>query len=192
MTLLPSVLRNLARESHHFSKYALPIRHLSAIAPESEKSFDVVASERFLSDFDDVSVRAELSKLRQAETELMGQVESSAVTIDWDHWKKAIRYPGLVDEVKQIFDEIKTPDLEQEKKEAEAHIESVFNPIIEHYDQLVTEAEEETQKLEKDLGEAEFIRDNIQDLSSEEFLKRNPSLKKSIEDDVANNKWFVE
>lgn len=192
MSFFPAMIRTLTRGHYHLNRCNLSVRHLSGAIPGAEKSIDVVAPEQFLSDLDDASVRSELGKLRQTESELMSQIEASPVSIDWDHWKDTIRYPGLVDEVKQIFDEIKTPDLEEEKKEADAHIESVFNPIIEHYDQLVKEAEEETQRIKKELEETEFIRDNIETLSAEEFLKKHPSMKKSIEDDIANNKWFVE
>jgi hypothetical protein len=139
----------------------------------------------------DPSVRAELGRLRAIEDEVIASVSQDVPTIDWDEWRKEIRYPGLVDELKRIHDSIQVPDVEKERENLVASMREAFEPILENFKKLALEAEESSRHLEKRLEEVNYLHDNIADIPLDEFLEKYPKVKEQIEDDVKNNRWFV-
>lgn len=183
--MLSIVARRLARSSQGY--YGIAFRQMSTAAIEEAKS-----PEQLIESYDDAEVRTELSKLRDAESDLMSQIKTSDVTIDWDSWKKDIKYPNLIDDMKKEYEAASTPSIEDDKTAMLKQVDSLFDPIIEQYDTMAKDAEEETLKLEEQLKEIQFVKDNIKDLSLEEFFKRYPTVLKSIEDDISQNKWFTE
>lgn len=141
---------------------------------------------------DEAEVRTELSKLRDSENELMSALKRDPVEIDWAHWKSQIAYPGLVDDLQKEYETEVESDIEADIEGAEKEINSLFDPIIAQYDKMATEAEQDTIEIEKQLADVTFIRDNIKDLSLEEFFNKYPKIKENIEKDIIENKWFVE
>eukprot|EP00177_Eucheuma_denticulatum_P006356 GFKZ01011587.1.p1 GENE.GFKZ01011587.1~~GFKZ01011587.1.p1 ORF type:complete len:197 (+),score=46.12 GFKZ01011587.1:97-687(+) len=142
--------------------------------------------------FDEAAIRGHLAKLRDIENELVSSMAAQEESIDWDHWKSVIKYPGLVDELKQIHESMPVPDAEEEKKRLAEAAEATFAPIIAEFEKLAMEGEAETVELEKRAAEVTYLRDNLGELTVEEFLEKYPGVKASIEDDIANNRWFSE
>lgn len=190
--MLSLTARRLIRNPRYLPTGALYARQSSTNVAVDESAIDAIGPDQLAKEFDDSKIRSELAKLRQTEAELMAQLDKPSVSIDWDKFSENIKFPGLIDELKQIYESTEPPNVDEEKAKAAAQIESVFNPIIEQYDTLAKEAEEDTLKLEKEMEEINFMRDNIKDMPIDEFLKKYPSVKKSVEDDIANNKWFVD
>lgn len=161
----------------------------AAAATENEiQSFD---PNQWFPQFSDSAVRSELSKIRDIESELMQALEVKEIPIDWDHWNTQIKYPGLVDELKSLYENTPVPDVTETRKAIDEQIDSVFQPIIDGFSKMAKEAEEETARLEKRCEEVTYLRDNLTELTVDEFLDKYPAVKKSIEDDIANNRWFV-
>lgn len=151
-----------------------------------------ISRESIFTDFDDVGLRSELNKLRDVENDLMAKVNETSPDIDWDHWRGVIKYPGVVDEMKVAYDSVPVADIPAEMEKARIQVDEVFDPMIKEYKEMAEEAEKETLRLEKSVEEVSFFRDNIKTLTVEEFLEKHPAMKKAIEDDVRNNKWYNE
>lgn len=140
--------------------------------------------------FDEAAIRSHLAKLRDIENDLLSSMSTKEEPLDWDHWNSVIKYPGLVDELKKIHESLPIPDVEEEKKRLVAATEATFAPMIAEFEKLAIEGEAETVELEKRAAEVTYLRDNVGELTVEEFLEKYPGVKASIEDDIANNRWF--
>lgn len=162
-------------------------RNLSTTAVEESKS-----PAQLMEQFDSSEVRTELSKLRDAESDLMTQLKATDVTIDWEQWKRDIKYPGLVDELKKEYESGEQHNLEEDQKLMTKELNALFDPIISQYEKMALDAEEDTAHIEKQLEQVEYMRDNIDNMPLDEFFKRYPKIKQSIEKDVVDNKWFIE
>lgn len=146
----------------------------------------------WLAEFPDGAARSELAKIRDVEDEIISTVNVEAEPIDWDHWRNEIRYPGLVDELKLIHDDTPMPDMEAEKKRLQQAVEDTFNPVIAELEKVAADVEQETVELEKRAADAQYLHDNIRELTVEEVLEKFPAIRESIEKDVKENRWFVE
>lgn len=142
--------------------------------------------------FDEAAIRGHLAKLRDIENDIVSSMMAEGEPLDWDQWRSTIKYPGLVDELKQIHDSLPVPDVEEEKKRLVTETEATFAPIIAKFEQMAADGEAATVELEKRAAEVTYMRDNVADLTVEEFLDKYPGVKASIEDDIANNRWFAE
>lgn len=145
----------------------------------------------WFTDVEDSSVRNELNKIREVENDMLSSFATREAEIDWSHWKSEITYPGLVDELKAMHDSSPVPSIEEEAKKAYKEIENAFVPVLKEFETLSKDVEAETAKLEARLKEVTFLKENLENLTVDEFLEKYPSVKKSIEDDIANNRWFV-
>lgn len=146
---------------------------------------------KLFTEVDDTSIRTQLAKLREIENDLASQVALKQEPMDWAHWQSNIQFPGLVDELKKIHESIPVPNIEEEKRRIAKETEETFNPIIEEFAKLAKEAEEEMMTLEKRADDVTYLRDNIRELTVDEFLDKYPTVKASIEEDIANNRWLV-
>lgn len=189
--MFSSLARHIAR-NHSRITAQTTLRHFCAASNAGNVVTTTSEHDAILADFDNAGIRTELNKLRELETDLMSTLDEKTVPIDWDHWKNEISYPNLVEEVKQIYDDIPPVDIDQHLELAKKKVDEVFDPIIAEYEQVAKESEASAAALEKEIEKATFMRDNIKDLSVEEFLEKYPSFKKSVEDDILNNRWFVD
>lgn len=190
--MLASLAHSLVRRHNVIAPISAPLRRICTTTNSNAISANVDDHEAILQDFDEPAIRTELNKLREVETDLKNTLDAKSAPVDWEHWRKEIAYPGLVDEVKEIFDAMPPIDIEEQKEKAEKQVNDVFDPIIAHYETLSKEAEAEVAELEKKLDEVTFLRDNISNLSVQEFLEKYPAVKKALEDDIKNNRWFVD
>ncbi|KAI0565568.1 ATP synthase D chain (ATP5H) [Gracilaria domingensis] len=181
--LARAVLRARAPIAHNFR------RSLAAAASDAE--IQQLDPSKFFQEFSDSSVRTALSKMRDIEAELLQAIDVKDTPIEWDQWKAEISYPGLVDELKAAYDASPVPDVEDARRKADEEIQATFKPIIDEFTALAKESEAETAELEKECEELTFLKDNFADMTVDEFLDRYPTVKKSIEEDIANNKWFT-
>lgn len=195
-TMLASIARQLTRTPRRLLPIAAThARNLtSAVATNDAPAsgVQVLEPEKYFSEFDDSSLRLEMKKLRDSENEAIKAYNVKVVPVDWDHWRSEITYPGLVDELKEIYDSAPMPDYEEEQVKARNHVIKVFDPIIEHYEKVAEQSKIDAIEIDKQLKECAEVRDNIKTLSVEDFLKKFPSIKKSVQDDVANNRWYVD
>lgn len=145
----------------------------------------------FFKEIDDNAVRAQLSKLREVENDIASQMRIEEEPLDWAHWQSSVQFPGLVDELKKIRESIKMPDIEEEMRVHEKKLEDTFGQIIVEFERMAEDAEEEMVALEKRAANITYLRDNVRDLTVDEFLEKYPTVKASIEDDIANNRWLV-
>lgn len=186
--MLSTVMRRLAHP--RLLSQASSRRGMAAVAEHiPDQSID--SPTELLKDFDDPGIRSELNQIHEAENELLQAVSVKADPIDWSHWNDQIKYPGLVDDMKEAFDAYPVPDMEEEKKKMIEKIDVVFKPIIDSFSSAIEASEAETKVLEERVEELKFLRDNLDELPLEEYLKRYPGIKKSLEEQIANNKWFL-
>lgn len=143
-------------------------------------------------DVADSAARVELSKIRDLEDEMVSSVSAEVEPIEWDQWRKDIRYPGLVDELKVLHDATPVPDVEAEKQRLQKIVEDTFNPMLVDLQQMAQDAEVEAQEFEKQADEMNYLHDNLREMSVDEFLEKYPSVKESIEKDIEGNRWFTE
>lgn len=144
------------------------------------------------SDVDDSSIKSELARIRVMEDEAIASLTDDVPEIDWDEWRKKIRYPGLVDEMKASYDATTIPDMEDERKRLTEAVHNAFEPILQSLKDLAADAEKSGAQVEEELANVRYMRENFKDLTVDEFLERYPSIKKTIESDIANNRWFVD
>jgi ATP synthase D chain, mitochondrial (ATP5H) len=196
-----SVLR-FARSRAHAARNAPSVsRALSADASASltvpeKKSVSVEDYQRFdpsnwLAGEGAPQVRAELARIRQAEDDAIAAVTEDVPEIDWDVWRKEISYPGLVDELKAAHDSVKVPSVEEERLRLQAEVTAAFEPLLAKLKQHAIDAENNSTKYKRRLEEITYLHDNVASMPIDEFLEKYPAVKKSIEDDIKNNKWFV-
>lgn len=190
--MFTSLGRNFVRHRNTIVPISSPLRRFCVAGSTDALSPNVDDREAILKDFDEPAIRSELNKLREVENDIKSALDSRTTPIDWDSWRKEIAYPDFVDEVKEIYDSVPPLDVEEHKEKARKKVDEVFDPIISQYEALSKEAEAETIELEKKMDEVTFLRDNIQNLSVEEFLEKYPAVRKSLEDDIKNNRWFVD
>lgn len=163
----------------------------TAVSGSDNSSIEQFDPSKWFPEVKDLSIRAELNKIREHESEILSLLDQQSDPIDWDKWAQEISYPGLIDEMKKAYDAIPIPNFEEQAKESEAQIEQTFEPIIKKFEQIAKEKEEEIANLEKRIDETTFLRDNIENLTIDEFLEKYPTVKESIEKDIRENKWFV-
>lgn len=161
--------------------------HVS-VSPDAYERFD---PSKWLTDETDPHVRAELARIRQAEDDAIAFVTKDIPDIDWAAWKEEIQYPGLVDEMKAAHDAIPVPDFEAERERLLAEVNEVFEPFLAKLKKHALDAEESSKAYKERLEEITYLHDNITELPIDEFLAKYPAVKKTLEDDIVNNKWFV-
>lgn len=170
------------------------LRRMSSAAPPTTGSIDDVTPfdpTQFFTDVDDAQVRSQLNKLRELEIEITSKLSSKMDAMDWSHWDSVIKYPGLVKELKNVHESMPLPDVKAVQEEFVKKAEDTFNPIIEEFEKLAVESEAEVKELEERAAEVAYMADNLKEMTVEEFLDKYPELRKGIEDDVKNNRWFV-
>lgn len=160
-------------------------------APKSIEDLKRFEPNKWFPEFKDPSIRNELNKIREMESDLITTVTTEVTPVDWEYWRSEIKHPGLVDDLKAIYDASPIPDVEAERARLQKSIEAAFNPILAELNQLSKDSEAETMALEKRAEEITYLRDNIKDLTVDEFLAKYPTVKASIEDDIANNRWYL-
>jgi ATP synthase D chain, mitochondrial (ATP5H) len=160
----------------------------AAVAPEDYVRLNPAD---YFSDFEDSSVLAELGRLRAIEDEAIAVITQEVAPIDWDEWKKEIRYPGLVDELKAVHDAVPMPDVEKERERLVAVVRSAFEPVLATLKKLALDAEESSAHMQKRLEEVNYLHDNVAEIPIDEFLEKYPKVKEQIEDDIKNSRWFV-
>lgn len=194
--MLSLAARRLALASRGSVSMRLATRPASSAALGKAKAtrmedFKPLEPAEWFPEFEDAGVRTQLLKLREMENDLMATVSMNSEPVDWAHWEKTIKSPGLVQELKEIHENLAIPDIAAEKEKLAKNVKEVFDPIIAEFTKLAKESEDETAKLEARAAEVTYLRDNIRDLTVEEFLEKYPTVKASIEDDIANNRWFL-
>lgn len=191
--MLSVAARQLARSNHGLvASRIAPRAFASAAADKSTEELARFEPGEWFQDFSDPQIRSQLNKLRDLENDIISTVSPKMDTsLDWSEWESEIKYPGLVKELKAIHDKVPIPDVDEEKAQLSKKLDDIFNPIMAEFAQLAKEAEAETLQLEERANEVTYLRDNLNKLSVDEFLEKYPSVKASIEDDIANNRWFV-
>ncbi|CDF39931.1 unnamed protein product [Chondrus crispus] len=196
--LRPNMLRQLAvgvlRGTRDTAGSRVASRALATTAVE--KAAPAGQTERFkptdwFQEFQDPQIRSQLNSLRELEDDAIRMVSADATTINWDEWESSVKYPGLVKELKEIHENAPVPDVTAEKEIFAKKLDELFDPILAEFAKLGKEAEETVVELEQRASEVTFLRDNIDTLTVDEFLEKYPTVKASIEDDIANNRWFV-
>eukprot|EP00171_Calliarthron_tuberculosum_P011167 IDg11167t1 len=160
--------------------------------PKDLSEFKRMNNAELFSDYVDSTSRAELGKIRDIEEELMATVSAEPEPIDWAHWRKEIKHPDIVDELKVIHENTPPANSDAEKARMQKVIEDTFNPMLIELQKATTEAEAEAIEYEKQAEEMSYLHDNISDLTVDEFLEKFPTLKASIEKDLDQGKWFDE
>lgn len=203
MLLTRSVLR-AAQRAAPVSRSAPPLARAlatnvstSLVAPEkAAKEVSVGEYERFdpskwLSAESAPQVRAELARIRQAEDEAIDAVTGEVPDIDWGMWKKSIAYPGLVDELKAAYESVPVPNFDKERERMQAEVNAAFEPLLAKLAKHAKDAEASSKEFKIRLEEISHLEKNLADMPIDDFLEKYPAVRKSIEDDVKNNKWFV-
>ena len=185
--MLATTARYTSRLSRTASRLA-PTRALSSTAPTESQLLD---PNSVFSEFDAASIRSEVNKLREIENEIYQTVSTPVAAVDWKQWESDIKYPEFVAELKELHDSTPEPDVAEETAKIQKEIEDVFDPIIAKFEKLAEESAQETAELEAEVAKFTDLRENITELPMDEFLDRFPTVKKSIEDDITNNRWFV-
>ncbi len=180
---------------------ALQSRPFGASSPNNS---DTSAAHRDLAEFKrvngaelfaeylDPSGRAEIGKIREIEDEMLNTVSVESEPIDWAAWKKEIRHPTIVDELKVLHDETPIDSGEAEKTRMQKVVEETFNPMLEELEKLTAEAEAEAVEYEKRAAEVQYMHDNVATMTVDEFLEKYPTVKQSIEKDIQEGKWFLD
>lgn len=196
--LRPNMLRQLAigvlRGTRDTAGSRVASRALATTAVE--KAVPAGQTERFnpadwFQEFQDPQIRSQLNSLRELENDAINRVSADPINVNWDEWESSVKHPGLVKELKEIHENAPVPDVAAEKELFAKNLDELFDPIIAEFAKLGKEAEESVVELEQRASEVSFMRDNIETLTVDEFLERYPTVKASIEDDIANNRWFV-
>lgn len=167
-----------------------------ALAPEAYKATSPDAFERFdpskyLAEETAPSVKAELQRIRAAEDEAIANVTAEIPEVDWESWRKDIGYAGLVDELKAAHDAVPVPDVESERQRLQKAVFDAFNPLLAKLKEQALEAEANSKVYADRLEEIKHLHDNVADMPIDEFLAKYPAVRKSIEDDIQENRWFV-
>lgn len=136
------------------------------------------------------AAKAELVKIREIEDELMATASQEAEPIDWNAWKKTMRHPTIVDELKQMFEATPPPDVEAERARMEKAVDDTFNPMIAELEHLVKEHEKDAIEYEKQAKDVMYLSENIDTIPIDEFLSYYPETRKAIEKDIQAGKWF--
>lgn len=139
----------------------------------------------------DPAIRSELLRIRQAEDETIGALTKEVPEIDWEHWEETIDAPGLVAKLRKAYDEVPVPDMEEERQRLHKEIHDAFEPLLAKIKQHALDAEAQEKVYRKRLEEVSYLHDNINDIPLDEFLAKYPAVKKKLEDDIIENKWFV-
>lgn len=168
----------------------------TALTAPPKKDVSVDEYERFdpskwLSSESAPQVRAELARIRQAEDETIDAVTGEVPDIDWAMWQKTIAYPGLVDELKAAYESVPVPNFEAERERMHAEVNAAFEPLLAKLKKHATDAEANSKLYTKRLEEISHLESNVAEMPIDDFLEKYPAVRKSIEDDVKNNKWFV-
>lgn len=191
--MLSIAARQLARANRGLvASRITPRAFASAAANKSTGDLERFEPGEWFQDFSDPQIRSQLNKLREIENDVISTVSPKMeASLDWSEWESEIKYPGLVKELKAIHDKVPIPDVEAEKAQLAKKLDDIFTPIMAEFAQLAKDAEAETLELEKRASEITYLRDNLNKLTVDEFLEKYPSVKASIEDDIANNRWFI-
>lgn len=187
MMLVPSLSRALLRT-------CAPLSHTlrrSFAAAASKEQLQPFEPSKWFPDITDATFRSQLTKIREIENDVLESVNQKEEFIDWAQWKKEIYYPGLVDDLKTLYDATPIPNVEEETKAMDKKIDEIFEPIVQELTVLAKESESQIADLEKRIEDLSFLRDNLAEIPIDEFLEKYPAIQKSIEEDVINNKWFV-
>lgn len=146
---------------------------------------------QWLTNETDPSVRSELTRIRQAESETIAALSKDVPDIDWDHWESQIDAPGLVAKLKKAYSEVPILNMDEERERMQKEIREKFEPLLMKVEAHAIEAGENEKLYKKRLEEVRHLHDNLEEIPLEDFLAKYPAVKKSLEDDILKNKWFV-
>lgn len=164
----------------------------TSVQAKDLSDFKRMNSAELFADYVDNAARAELGKIRDIEEELMATASVEPEPIDWAHWRKEIKHPDIVDELKVIHEDTPPASADAEMARMQKVIEDTFNPMLVELQKAAAEAEAEAAEYEKQAEEMSYLHDNIADLTVDEFLEKFPTVKASIEKDLEQGKWFDE
>lgn len=184
-----------ARNGPSFSRTVSADASTALTTPEQKKvavnDYERFDPSKWLSGEGAPQVRAELARIRQAEDEAIEAVTHEVPDIDWGSWQKEIAYPGLVDDLKAAHDSVPMPNFESERQRLQAEVNATFEPLLAKLKQHALDAEANAKAYKQRLEEISTLHDGVATMPIDEFLEKYPAVKKSIEDDVKSNKWFV-
>lgn len=162
----------------------------SSTSGNSLSEFKRVNASELFSEYIDPSARAELGKIRDLEDEILTTASMEVSDIDWTSWKKEINHPTIVDDLKVMHDATPLADGEAEKVRLQKVVEETFKPMLAELEQLTTAAESEAAEYEKKAAEISYLHDNVANMPVDDFLEKYPTVKKAIEKDIQEGKWF--
>jgi len=110
--------------------------------------------------------------------------------ISQDYWKATISYPGIVDEIKSVYDKFEPPSYEAHFQEWQAKINEEYKPVLAEVTKMAEDAEAYKASIEKEMAKTEDLLANIKTMTVEEYLEKNPKVRADIEEDLKNDRWF--
>lgn len=164
-----------------------PVAHQPK-TPEAYERFD---ASKYLSEESAPAVQAELQRIRAAEDDAIATITEEIPEIDWEAWRKDIGYPGLVDELKAAHDAVPVPNVDAERERLQKTVYDTFNPLLAKLKKHAQDAEANSKVYADRLEEITYLHDNVGEMPVDEFLAKYPAVRKSIEDDIEHNRWFV-
>ncbi|KAK4523876.1 hypothetical protein GAYE_SCF00G1772 [Galdieria yellowstonensis] len=126
---------------------------------------------------------------RLEEFEASFQVEH--VPVNFEELRKKVRFlPYLVDELQTMYENFEPPPLDNLIKE-------LVREVDDYYQKLIAEAAEIDKKIavrnrlrRETKRKIQYIQDNIETITVDEYLELFPELKKEIEEDIKERRWL--
>ena len=136
---------------------------------------------------------AELSRLRQTLDKLptdTGKLVRKLPPIDFQRWERALQLPGLVSELRRSYESVRVPAFEAERQAALERMEAAFRPLLEEAHRVARKAQRRAAELEQVARDIDHALANLDTMTADEYLEKNPQIAKKIEDDLENYRWF--
>ena len=128
----------------------------------------------------------EIKKVFDEVEGFLAETSKPVEEIDWAHWRKVIRTPGIVDEFKNTVDNLTYPTLDLSPYVKQLQAEAA--KFSEQIDTYVSEVDQAIGKIETDLSAIETDKP-LNQQTPQDVLRADPQLAKEIHAELKEHNW---
>ncbi|GJQ08468.1 hypothetical protein GpartN1_g259.t1 [Galdieria partita] len=168
-------------------------------SPEAESSRESTSIEQKLPPLDltnlvkgrhpkDTAVYKEFQR-RFEEFEASFNIEHRPV--NFEELRKKVRFlPYLVDELQTLYENFEPPPLDNLIKELVREVDDYYQKLIEESIEIDKRIAVRNRLKRETKRKIQYIQDNIETITVDEYLELFPKLKKEIEEDIKERRWL--
>eukprot|EP00871_Galdieria_phlegrea_P000098 jgi/Galph1/1089/GphlegSOOS_G5841.1 len=123
--------------------------------------------------------------------EFKSSYDIEAPEVDFDAIRKKVRFiPYVVDELETLYKNFKAPPLDNLISELVREVDEYYQKILQEAAEIDKRIAERNRSRREIKQKIQYIQDNVDTLTVDEYLELFPKLKEEIEEDIKERRWL--